>query len=278
MSQNSNWLLIFDNADQPQLVQPFKPYLDATSFRGHLLITSRAQDFQEVGITRPLEMETLEPDDALAFLWRRSGWDELFAQLPNEKNVEVQAANQLAAELGYLPLALEQAAAYLVAKKARFQDYLVSYQQRKLARLETAKPKLGNYPDSVTTTWTLNFQQVEKTAPASADLLRVSALLHPDAIPFELLTQGGSQLGATLADALTDVDLDPLVVNDVLAPLCTYSLSRLKLVAAQLMSQTIHHFLHRNPLCFGDIEVQPHCKFLRAYLFDPMIISPYPAP
>ncbi len=156
LTRNSNWLLIFDNADQPELVQPFKPQLDVTDVRGHLLITSRAQDFQELGIARPLEMETLAPAEALAFLWRRSGRGELSVQPSNNENAEIEAAKQLAAELGYLPLALEQAAAYIVAKKARFQDYLSSYQKRKLARLKTAKPKLGNYPDSVATTWTLN--------------------------------------------------------------------------------------------------------------------------
>ena len=226
LSRNPNWLLIFDNADQPELVQPFKPHLAPTGTQGQVLITSRAQDFQTLGIARPLEIETLEPAEALAFLWRRSGRGELSAQPPIEETTAIRAAKQLAAELGYLPLALEQAAAYVVAKKARFQDYLASYQTRKLKRLETAKPKLGNYSDSVATAWTLNFQQVEQTGPASADLLRVSALLHPDAIPFELLSQGGGQLGDKLAEVLVDAVEDPLVVNEVLEPLCTYSLIR----------------------------------------------------
>ncbi|MDJ0708292.1 MAG: tetratricopeptide repeat protein [Leptolyngbyaceae cyanobacterium MO_188.B28] len=229
LTRNTNWLLIFDNADHPELVQHFKPRFEPTGAKGHLLITSRAQDFQDLGIARPVEMKTLEPEDAFAFLWRRSGRGELSVQLPGEENAEIQAAKQLAEELGYLPLALEQAAAYLVAKKARFQDYLVSYQKFRLKRLEKSKPKLGNYPDSVAKTWTLNFQEVEQTAPASADLLRVSALLHPDAIPFELLTQGGSQLGDALAEALADAAEDPLVINEVLEPLCTYSLIRVDL-------------------------------------------------
>lgn len=251
LARNSNWLLIFDNADQPDLIQNFKPRLDIADVRGHLLITSRAQDFQELGIARPLEMETLEPEEALAFLWRRAGRGELSAQLPAEENVDIKAAKQLAAELGHLPLALEQAAAYLVAKKARFQDYLASYQKRKLARLETAKPKLGNYPDSVATAWTLNFQQVEKASPASADLLRVSALLHPDAIPFELLTQGGSQLGDSLADALADAIDDPLVVNEVLEPLCTYSLIR---VDQEDQTYSIHRLVQE--VCRAEMETE----------------------
>ena len=125
-----------------------------------------------------------------------------------------------------MPLALEQAAAYVLANKARFQDYFASYQKIGLKRLEKSKPTLGNYPNSVAKTWSLNFQQVEQTAPASADLLRVSALLHPDAIPFELLSQGGSQLGDDLAEALAEAVEDPLAINEVLEPLCAYSLIR----------------------------------------------------
>ncbi|MEN8446285.1 MAG: tetratricopeptide repeat protein, partial [Cyanobacteria bacterium J06555_13] len=231
LTRHPNWLLIFDNADQPELVHPFKPRFEPTfkptDTQGHFLVTSRAQDFQALGITRPVEMKTLEPAEALSFLWQRSGRGELPTQPPVEDTAAIQSANKLATELGYLPLALEQAAAYIVAKKARFQDYLASYQQRKLARLEAAKPKLGTYPDSVATAWTLNFQQVEQTAPASADLLRVSAWLHPDDIPFELLTQGGSQLGNALAEVLAEAALDPLVVNEVLEPLCAYSLLRI---------------------------------------------------
>ncbi|MEM9484320.1 MAG: tetratricopeptide repeat protein, partial [Cyanobacteria bacterium P01_F01_bin.116] len=251
LTRNSNWLLIFDNADRPELVQDFKPRLNVAGVRGHLLITSRAQDFQDLGIARPLEMETLEPEEALDFLWRRAGRGEL----SDQQNADIKAAQQLAAELGYLPLALEQAAAYIVAKKARFQDYLASYQKRKLARLETAKPKLGKYPDSIATTWTLNFQQVEKASPASADLLRVSALLHPDAIPFELLTQGGSQLGDALAEALADVAEDPLAVNEVLEPLCTYSLIR---VDQADQTYSIHRLVQE--VCRAEMETDETCQ------------------
>ena len=256
LSRHDNWLLIFDNADQPDLLQPFQP----TDPRGHVLITSRAQDLQVLGIAYPVEMETLDPDEALAFLLRRTGREdqrplsgvvdsvspkeieETFgfslrerkandsAQPTEDDDPTIQSAAQLAEALGYLPLALEQAAAYIVAKKARFQDYLDSYQKLKLKRLEKSKPKLGNYSDSVATAWSLNFQQVEKAEPAAADLLRVSAVLHPDAIPFELLTQGGSQLGDALAEALEDSAEDPLLVNELLEPLCTYSLIRVDLV------------------------------------------------
>ena len=73
-------------------------------------------------------------------------------------------------------------------------------------------------------TWALNFQEVEQD-PVAADILRVSAFLSPDAIPLELLTEGASQLGPVLAEALATSE-DPLALNEALEPLTRYSLIR----------------------------------------------------
>lgn len=122
-------------------------------------------------------------------------------------------------------MALEQAAAYITAKSARFQDYLASFQRQRLSLLNKAQPRTGEYPASVAKTWALNFQEVEKDTVA-ADILRVSAFLSPDAIPLELLTEAASQLGPVLAEALASSE-DPLALNEALEPLTRYSLIRL---------------------------------------------------
>ena len=213
LEHESEWLLIFDNADTPELLKASYPRAP----RGHILLTSRAQLFDTLGIARPLALEKMDPEEALDFLYTRTARAQ---SDPAEKN----AAAQLAAELGYLPLALEQAAAYITAKTARFQDYLASYQRQRLSLLNKTLPKTGEYPASVASTWALNFQEVEQD-PVAADILRVSAFLIPDAIPLELLSIGASQLGPVLADALTASE-DPLALNEALEPLTRYSLIR----------------------------------------------------
>ena len=85
---------------------------------------------------------------------------------------------------------------------------------------------MGRYEKSVATTWATNFEAVQKESPAAADVLRLSAFLAPDAIPFELLTKGASQLGRSVEDALGEADTDPLLVNDVLWSLGRFSLVR----------------------------------------------------
>ncbi|MFQ4139848.1 tetratricopeptide repeat protein [Nodosilinea sp. PGN35] len=252
LGREEGWLLIFDNADQPELVQPFLP----REIKGHILVTSRAQDFQDLGIVRAIAMETLTPEDAVAFLLTRTGrinpvgangirpmqGIKPITDLPSGRNpivtgsgqshgiapTEYTAATDLAAELGYLPLALEQAAAYIVTNRVSFADYLNSYRKQRLKRLEKAKPKLGHYPDSVATTWALNLKEVQKDAPAAAALLNYCAFLHPDAIPFNLFTQGAAELGEPLATALADAADEPLDLYDLLNPLGRYSLIRVE--------------------------------------------------
>ncbi len=214
LESNTAWLLIIDNADQPEILKPWLP----RHGKGHILLTSRAQVFQSVGIANPVEIQEMTPGEAVEFLFKRTGRQD-------GDRAESKAAGELARELGYLPLALEQAAAYITEKKARFQDYAASYQKRRLELLAKGKPVAGDYPESVATTWSLNFDEVEKT-PASADLLRFSAFLSPDHIPLELIEKGASELGAAICEALRGVADDPLALDEVLDPAARFSLIR----------------------------------------------------
>lgn len=216
LENNFGWLLICDNADTPELVKGFRPH----NPNGHVLLTSRAQVFDVLGITKLFEIDVMLPEEALKFLFTRTGRS-------NDNAGETKAAAQLAEELGYLPLALEQAGAFITAKHARFKDYLASYRKRRLELLNESRPVTGEYPESVATTWSINFGEVEKASAAASDLLRLSAFLSPDSIPFELITKGRSELGDALSTALADVDDDPLALNNVLEPLTRYSFIRL---------------------------------------------------
>ena len=99
LEHTSEWLLIFDNADTPELLKASYPRTP----KGHILLTSRAQLFDTLGIARPLALEKMDPEEALDFLYKRSARSQ-------DDLGEKHAADHLAEELGYLPLALEQAA------------------------------------------------------------------------------------------------------------------------------------------------------------------------
>ena len=125
---NENWLLVFDNADEPSVLRNFMP-LDP---KGHILLTSRAHLFEELDITSQIEMEKMLPDEAREFFIKRTGRKNL-------KPSELKALDELTSELDYLPLALEQAGAYIRKIECSFEDYLSSYKKSGLKLLEKSQ-------------------------------------------------------------------------------------------------------------------------------------------
>ncbi len=124
-----------------------------------------------------------------------------------------------------LPLALDQAGAYLEETSCTPSDYLELYRTRRATLLNRRGATVVEHPESVITTFTLSLAKVERANPAAADLLRLCAFLHPDAIPEEILTEGAPDLGLPLQLVVADA----LTFHTALGELRTYSL------------------LHRNP-------------------------------
>jgi tetratricopeptide (TPR) repeat protein len=215
LETNGGWLLILDNAGRQEVIKPLLP----RKGYGHVLLTSRSSAFDALFVTNPIEITEMVPSEARNFLHRRTGRDQ-------ENTAEAEAAATLAEELDYLPLALEQAGAYIYANRTPFQRYLAGYRNRHLQLLEQAKPVTGDYKASVRTTWALNFEEVKAASEASADLLRLSAFLGSDDIPQELFLKGAGAIGPALASALAGIEDDELVLDDVLRPLLRYSLVR----------------------------------------------------
>lgn len=203
------WLLILDNVDERRAVTPFVPQRG----KGHVIITSRESIFQDLGIPRGLDVADFDGEEAVRFLLARTGRDD----------AERGAARDLATELGHLPLALEQAAAYIAETSASFADYLAAFRKRRVTLLERASGLVSR--DTVAVTWAANFETVARSSPAAADVLRIAAFLAPDAIPFEFFEKGASALGPPIAGALDDAG-DPLAMNELLRPLTRYSLVR----------------------------------------------------
>ena len=210
LSGPNGWLLVMDDVGDRGDLRRFVPQ----PHNGHVLITSRESVFHALGIARALEVTDLAAEEAVRFLLLRTGRDDA--------ETERAAAAELAAELGSLPLALEQAAAYIVETNTDFTAYLRALRKRRVSLLEKAGGLVSH--ETVAVTWAANFEAVERASPAAADVLRISAFLGPDAIPFELFLDGAAALGGPIAEAL--VDPDELSVAEMLRPLTRYSLIR----------------------------------------------------
>ena len=99
-------LLVFDNASDPEVLLPFIPATGAA----RVIITSNQQSVANLGVSVPVDVFS-EPE-ALAFLAERTGL------------ADAEGAHAVAAELGYLPLALAQAAAVIADQHLDYGTYL----------------------------------------------------------------------------------------------------------------------------------------------------------
>ena len=234
LETHPGWLLIFDNADHPEQLKPYRP----VQAEGHILLTSRAQTFDMLGIAQPVSLRKMPMNEAVTFLLKRANRGTVDA-------TEQNAIAELVEELGRLPLALEQAGAFILRRQLKFRTYLSQYRKQRLTLLERQLPTVGNEQQpnrSVRTTWQLNFQAVQAINPASAELLRFSAFVAPDDIPYELLIRSRGALGQILDDALQTEDEDgaKFMIADLLEPLTQYSLVRLD---SGKESYTIHRLV-----------------------------------
>jgi tetratricopeptide (TPR) repeat protein len=214
LEQHEGWLLILDNADELSLLTDFLP----TGGQGHLLLTTRAQATGK--IAQSLSVEKMELSEGMQLLLRRAKVLAPEEPLDNLSAAVRKEAQQLVQELDGLPLALDQAGAYMEETGCRLSEYLQLYAQRRLALLQQQSSMTTDYPHTVASTWALSFAQVQQQGPAAADLLRLCAFLHPDAIPEAIMTEGAADLGPLLAP----VAADALQFNGAIQLLRRYSL------------------------------------------------------
>jgi tetratricopeptide (TPR) repeat protein len=214
LEQHEGWLLILDNADELTLLPDFLP----TGGQGRLLLTTRAQATGK--LAEALPVEKMERFEGIQLLLRRAKLLALGEPLDSVSAAVRTVAQQLVEELDGLPLALEQAAAYIEEIGCTPAEYLALFHRHRLALLKRPSTLSSEYPHTVASTWALSFAQVEQVSPAAAELLRVCAFLHPDAIPEAMLTEGARELGPMLEPVATD----SFLFNEAIQVLRRYSL------------------------------------------------------
>ena len=164
----ARWLLVFDNAPDRASVAAFVP----PAGPGRVLVTSRNPIWPP---GQAVEVPVLDRQAAAAFLMTRTG-----AAGAHEE----AAALELAGELGGLPLALEQAGAYMQAAGRSVGKYLGLFRSRRAELLNRGDP--AGYDKRVATTWAVAFTALGQAGPA-AGLLRLVACCAAEDIPLDLL-------------------------------------------------------------------------------------------
>ncbi len=225
-----NWLLIFDNADNLEDIHTFLPQ----EGQGHVLLTTH---IPFIGIEAPgIELNTMKPEESELFLLHRARLLDLDASLETASDIDRSKAQEIASIMGNLPLALAQAGAYIERTQCGLSGYLERYQKRRAILLKERSGLASDHPEPVATTWSLSFERVEQVNPAAADLLRLCAFLHPDAIPEAILISGTTALTPVLQSVATDL----FTLDDTIVQLRRYSLIRRNLDAKTL---TVHRLV-----------------------------------
>jgi MinD-like ATPase involved in chromosome partitioning or flagellar assembly/tetratricopeptide (TPR) repeat protein len=174
----SRWLLIFDNAEDPGKIKEFLP-----GGEGHVIITSRSQVWSREATE--LQVEDFSPEESIAHLSRR---------VPNITEAE---AGQLAEVLGGLPLAVEQAAAFLELSSMSVEGYIDLLRDYPDTMFGEAPP--ADYPMSIAATFAVSLERLEAEWPAARRLLQMSVFLGPEPFSQKLLHKSPEMLAALSA-------------------------------------------------------------------------------
>ena len=216
LQTHSGWLLILDNVQDLERTRTFLP----SALQGHIIFTARSTITNNMFLK--IEPGPLSRSEAVHLLLLRSNLLTATTTIETFSKQTQQQAHEIASLLGDLPLALDQAGAYIEQMQCHLDGYLQRYRLRKDRLLQDRGSFSPDHPEAVATTWSLSFAEVEHASPAAADLLRLCAFLHPDAIPEALLDRSKAELPPTLQP----VAADPFELDDVIKVLFTYSLIR----------------------------------------------------
>ncbi|MFC7730660.1 tetratricopeptide repeat protein [Actinomadura keratinilytica] len=169
------WLLVLDNVTRPSDVAGLLGRLEG----GHVLITSR-RDVRWPGRTATVRLDLLDPDASVELITAVTG---------RTTSADRRAALGIAEELGFLPLALDQAAAYIRQSGITPAVYLERLRRRP-ARYYAKAADGDKAQATIARLWDITLETLTRDAPHAVELAAVLAHYAPDDIPRTLLGGG----------------------------------------------------------------------------------------
>ena len=226
LNKEQGWLLVIDNVDDWSIMDGYLPERSPWQLT---LLTTRNPNSDEIA-AEAFEVEVLDKDDAVDLLLTRAA-NEVY----DDTQVK-EEAEDIVHEVGCLPLAIEQAAAYIREVSKDIFKFLPSYRKNR-KRHHTRTPKgHWKYGESIASTWHLSFKQVEENSKAASRLLQLLAFLDPDCIYPDFLEAGNDALEPDLKAMINDPD----TFDEAL-----FELERFSLIRRQRCEGTIRITIHR---------------------------------
>ncbi|WP_433825491.1 FxSxx-COOH system tetratricopeptide repeat protein [Actinoplanes sp. CA-015351] len=200
---NLRWLLVFDNADEPDEILPLVP-----SSGGHVVITSRNADWSQS--SDPIEVNVFTRSESVALLRKN-----------RQEVITAGDADRLADTLGDLPLALDQARYWQAATGMGVTEYLELFKTHVRDLMDEGKPPW--YPMTVAAFVSLAFAKLRSDNPALAQLLELFAFLGAEHLSAGMLRRARE---APISDPLRPVLREPIKLGRTIRDLRKYGLAK----------------------------------------------------
>lgn len=194
------YLLIFDNANNYNEIEKFIPKTN----KGSILITSRDNNWKVIG--NVISVDVFTSQEAIEFLKKRTLIDDL------------SGAEILSKKLGFLPLAMEQAAAYITNNSLSFLGYLELFEKYKLKLFDLESSRPLNYAHTVTITSRLSINRINNES--TAQLIKIISFLDADSIELEFIINSKKILPHPLSECIQN----ELQLREIVWELKRYSL------------------------------------------------------
>ncbi|MGW0909466.1 tetratricopeptide repeat protein [Streptomyces sp. NPDC002853] len=200
LAAHSGWLLILDNVNHVADIAP----LLARAPKGHFLITSRLATVWH-DASAVIRLDALQPAESLALLTRIAG---------SGGSRDLTGADELCTELGHLPLAVEQAAAFLAQNPLLTPHaYLQLLRQDPTPLYERGGDGYTVAERTIARIWRVTLDRVGALQPLAPAVLRTLAWYAPDEIPVDLVDgEGGPAAVASaigILNAYSMITVDP---------------------------------------------------------------------
>lgn len=227
LKTHNEWLLILDNVEEELNEKDSGTEEDVFRIehllmkKGHILLTTRAQSIAH--LVRNIALEEMHPDEGAQLLLLRDGQQSSPDILNTISEADREEALTLSELLGGLPLALEQARAYIEATGcglARYRQLYEEYRKQLLREVPKNSRLRKEYKESVATTWLISFKQIEQQSGVASDALKLCAYLAPDGIAEDIILKGAEKLDA----GLHQIAGNEFQFNDICKVLLNYSL------------------------------------------------------
>jgi len=236
LSENPGWLLVYDNVNSYEEIREFLPEKG-----GSVILTTRQKKwpsgFGALDIDVMNEEESIELIQSLI----RRGMLE-----SEKKSVKI-----LVEILGYLPLALAQAGAYIFQNKITISEYLEFYRNHEQKLLSDSALPIGTDSLPVAITWNISVEEIVKEAevknehPLAIEVLSVCAYLAPERIPYNLLL-------AWFKEHYPNLISSELILLKLISQLWKYSMINRETngdITVHRLVQTVIREQHKKELC-----------------------------